>query len=364
LAIQWSAQDVWRTVNLFAKSDPELVRRSYKLGKDTRDWKVTLAQQDIIDSGPARDKVVPILYRPFDVRHTYYTGRSRGFLCMPRQEVMQHMLDGKNLALITARTNKSPTTNQFFCSEHIVEAKCGESTVQSYTFPLYLYPELEQPKKSKAGVGRYVSMMLFEPKELYDARQPNLNKAVIDALAAAYGKAPTPESIFHYVYAVLYAPAYRTKYAEFLKSDFPRIPFTSDAKLFKKLAALGEKLVALHLLKSPALDPPTCRFEGDGDNRVEKDRKTGLRYDADEERMYINAAQYFAPVPEAVWNYQIGGYQVCDKWLKDRKERRLELDDIRDYCRIVTALGQTIELQDEIDSIYPAAEKQTVVMTK
>lgn len=80
--------------------------------------------------------------------------------------------------------------------------------------------------------------------------------------------------------------------------------------------------------------------------------------------MYINAAQYFAPVPEAVWNYQIGGYQVCDKWLKDRKERRLELDDIRDYCRIVTALGQTIELQDEIDSIYPAAEKQTVVMTK
>ncbi len=366
LAIQWSAQDVWRTVNLFAKSDPELVRRSYKLGRDSKDWKITLAQQDIIDSGPARDKVVPVLYRPFDVRHTYYTGQSSGFICRPRPEVMQHMLAGENLALCVGRQGQvvgAGEWNLCFCSKMIEDLNLFYRG-GNVNFPLYLYPELEQPKKSKAGVGRYVSMMLFEPKDLYDARQPNLNKAVIDALAAAYGKAPTPESIFHYVYAVLYAPAYRTKYAEFLKSDFPRIPFTSDAKLFKKLAALGEKLVALHLLKSPALDPPTCRFEGNGDNRVEKDRKTGLRYDADAERMYINAAQYFAPVPEAVWNYQIGGYQVCDKWLKDRKERRLELDDIRAYCRIVTALGQTIELQDEIDSIYPAAEKQTVVMTK
>jgi len=179
-------------------------------------------------------------------------------------------------------------------------------------------------------------------------------------LAAAYGKTPTPEDSFYYVYAVLYAPAYRTKYAEFLKSDFPRIPFTADAKLFKKLATLGEKLVGLHLLKSRDLDPPACRFEGEGNNRVEKDRKTGLRYDADKKRVWINATQHFAPVPEAVWTYQIGGYQVCEKWLKDRKERRLELDDIRTYCRIVTALGRTIGLQAEIDALYPSAEEDTV----
>lgn len=364
LTIQWSAQDVWHTVNLFAKSDPELARRSYQLGKDARDWKVTLAQQDILDSGPSRDKVVPILYRPFDVRHTYYTGCSRGFLCMPRQEIMQHMLTGDNLALCVGRQGQvvgAGEWNLCFCSKTIEDFNLFYRG-GNVNFPLYLYPEPEQPKKDKAGVGRYVSMMLFEPKELYGARRPNLNAAIVDALAAAYGKAPTPESIFHYVYAVLYAPTYRTKYAEFLKMDFPRIPFTSDAKLFKKLAALGEKLVALHLLKSPDLDPPTCRFEGDGKNRVEKDRKTGLRYDADEERVYINATQYFSPVPEAIWNYQIGGYQVCEKWLKDRRERRLELDDIRAYCRIVTALGKTIQLQDEIDAIYPEAEKQTVVV--
>jgi predicted helicase len=367
LTIQWSAQDVWHTVNLFAKSDPELARRSYQLGKDSKDWKVTLAQQDILDSGPSRDKVVPILYRPFDVRHTYYTGRSSGFICRPRPEVMQHMLAGENLALATTRNVEIGVGYQHaFCTTTLVQHHSVSLKEVNYLFPLYLYPEPkpEQPKKDKAGVGRYVSMMLFEPKELYGARQPNLNAAIVGALAAAYGKAPTPESIFHYVYAVLYAPTYRTKYAEFLKMDFPRIPFTSDAKLFKRLAALGEKLVALHLLKSCDLDPPTCRFEGDGNNRVEKDRKTGLRYDADKKRVYINAAQYFAPVPEAIWNYQIGGYQVCEKWLKDRRERRLELDDIRAYCRIVTALGKTIELQDEIDAIYPAAEKQTVVMPR
>ena len=219
----------------------------------------------------------------------------------------------------------------------------------NYYFPLYVYPSANRED-------------LFSQHETSE-RKPNLNAVLVAALTAAYGKAPTPEAIFHYIYAVLYAPAYRTKYAEFLKMDFPRIPFAADAKLFKKLAALGEKLVALHLLKSPDLDPPLCRFEGDSNNRVEKDRKTGLRYDADEERVYINATQHFAPVPEAVWTYQIGGYQVCEKWLKDRRERRLELDDIRAYCRIVTALGRTIELQGEIDALYPAAEEDTITFT-
>ncbi|MGI5869968.1 MAG: type ISP restriction/modification enzyme [Kiritimatiellia bacterium] len=126
-----------------------------------------------------------------------------------------------------------------------------------------------------------------------------------------------------------------------------------------KTVSQAKKLVGLHLLKSPALDPPTCRFEGDGSSRVERRRDTGLRYAADEERVYINAVQHFAPVPETVWNFQIGGYQVCEKWLKDRRGRRLELDDIRAYCRIVIALGLTLALQGQIDALYPEAEKAT-----
>jgi hypothetical protein len=142
--------------------------------------------------------------------------------------------------------------------------------------------------------------------------------------------------------------------------DFPRIPFTADATLFQKLAALGARLTALHLLKSSELDQPTCRFEGEGDNRIAKGKKSGLRCEPDEQRVCINAVQYFAPVPQAVWSYRVGGYQVCEKWLKDRQERRLEVEDIRTYCRIVSALGLTLDIQKEIDTLYPEAESKTV----
>jgi len=258
------------------------------------------------------------------------------------------MLEGENIALITARTNKSQTMDHFFCSRYIVETKCGESTVQSYTFPLYLYGTRDRDD-------------LFARHDVLQ-REPNLNPVVVAALKRAYGKAPMPEEVFHYVYAVLYAPAYRRKYAEFLRMDFPRVPFTADRKLFGKVAGLGERLAGLHLLSSGELDPPACRFEGEGSGRVEKGRKAGLRFEAGEQRVYINGGQYFAPVPEAVWSYVVGGYQVCEKWLKDRRERRLELDEIRTYCRIVTALGLTIGIQEELDDLYPEVEKEIVEM--
>ncbi len=348
LTIHLSPDEAWRTVTVFCRMDIELARQGYKLGEDKRDWKVSLAQKDLLDSGPTREKIVPILYRPFDVRYTYYTGRSRGFICMPRPEVMQHMLAGDNLALITARSNKSPAMNHFFCSKHLVETKCGESTVQSCTFPLYLYPSANQDD-------------LFAHQEPTE-RRPNLNPKLVATLAKAYSRKPTSEEIFHYVYAVLYAPAYREKYAEFLRMDFPRVPFTADVGLFEKLAALGARLTALHLLKSPNLDPPACRFEGRGDSVIPRGRKSGLRYEPGELRVYINPTQYFAPVPEAVWTYQVGGYQVCEKWLKDRQERHLELGEIQTYCRIVTALKLTLDVQQEINTLYPRVESKTVVL--
>jgi hypothetical protein len=140
------------------------------------------------------------------------------------------------------------------------------------------------------------------------------------------------------------------------------VPFTSDVWLFGQLVALGERLTALHLLTSAELDPPTCRFEGKDDSRIGKGRKAGFRYEPGEQRVYINATQYFAPVREAVWRYQVGGYQVCEKWLKDRQERRLAVDDIRIYCRIVTALGRTLVIQTEIDALYPGIEKNVVAI--
>ena len=344
LTIHWSEQDAWDTVRAFSGMEPELARQGYELGNDARDWKVTMAQEDLLASGPTREKVVPILYRPFDMRHTYYTGRSRGFICMPRSEVMQNMLAGENLALCIGRQGHvvgAGEWNLIYCSQTIEDFNLFYRG-GNVNFPLYLYPAADRDD-------------LFAHHEASE-QQPNLNPKLVETLTEAHGQAPSPEEIFHYIYAILHAPTYRDKYAEFLRTDFPRVPFAGDRKLFAALAALGTRLADLHLLTSPELDPPTCRFEGQGDAVVARTKAQGFNYDTDAQRMYINKTQYFGPVSPEVYEYQIGGYQVCDKWLKDRKGRRLELNDIRTYCRMVTAIGQTRAIQQELDIVYGGVE--------
>ena len=349
LTIRWSADEAWDTVRAFSGMEPELARQSYALGSDTQEWKVTLAQKDLRDSGPTRKNVVPILYRPFDIRHTYYTDQSRGFISRPRSEVMRHMLAGENLALHVCRQIVSETWQHCFVTNGVTESCCvsNKTRERGYAHPLYLYPTADHDD-------------LFAHHEASE-RQPNLNPKLVATLAEAHGRVPSPEDIFHYTYAILHAPAYREQYAEFLRIDFPHIPFTSDSALFAELVELGGRLVALHLLTSPELDPPTCRFEGDGDAQVARTKAKGFRYDSDGQRQYINQTQYFGPVPSEVYDSRIGGYQVCDKWLKDRKDRRLELDDIRTYCRLVTALGLTLDIQQAIDRVYAGVEDNCVL---
>ena len=339
LTIRWSEEEIWTTVLNFSRLDPELARSAYNLGEDTTNWKVARAQRDISSTGPRRRNVVPILYRPFDIRYTYYTGRSSGFHSRPCREVMRHMLAGENVSLITPKQHK----DEFgaFIATSVGAHKTVAAHDINYYFPLYLYPD----------TGRDDLFSQHEPNE----RQPNLNAELVRTLAMAYGEEPSPEEVFHYVYAVLYAPSYREKYAEFLRIGFPRIPFTSDYALFKEMAGLGKRLVELHLLRSPVLDPPIARFQGEGDGKVETGKK-GLRYDPGSEGVYINETQYFEGVSPEVWEYHIGGYQVCHKWLKDRKSRALSLDEIRTYCRIVTALARTIEIQQAIEKLYSAIE--------
>ncbi len=350
LTIHWSEEEVWDTVHAFSQMDPERARQEYRLGKDGQDWKVELAQEDLLDSGPTAEKVVPILYRPFDVRHTYYTGESRGFIGRPRSEVMRNMLAGENLALHVCRQIVSETWQHCLVTNGIAD-DCyvsNKTRERGYTYPLYLYPTADRSGTSDSA----------EPG--LSNRQLNLNLRLVTALEEAHGKPPLPEEIVNYIYAVLYAPSYREKYAEFLRIDFPRVPFTADRELFSELAALGARLVDLHLLRSSELGPPSCRFEGQGDMVVARTKAQGFRYDPDEQRLYINKMQYFGPIPAEIYEYRIGGYQVCDKWLKDRKGRRLELDDIRTYCRMVTALGRTLTIQRQIDTRYSDVEEDAV----
>ncbi len=131
---------------------------------------------------------------------------------------------------------------------------------------------------------------------------------ILKTLSEAYKKELSQEEIFYYIYAVLYSNIYRTEYAEFLKIDFPRIPFTKDYKVFSKMAGYGKKLVELHLIKSGELDPPIAKFQGKGDSKIER-----VKYDEKENRVYFNQSQYFEGITKEVWQYQIGGYQVCCK---------------------------------------------------
>ena len=195
-------------------------------------------------------------------------------------------------------------------------------------------------------------------------RRPNISPAFLKALAEKL-KAPqeaphglpagvTPEDIFHYAYAVFHSQTYRKRYAEFLKIDFPRLPLTSNRDMFFSLAALGGELVGLHLMESPKLNDLITEFPEKGSDAVERVTFTvdaDLLAASDSGRVWINPTQYFGGVPAAVWSFHIGGYQVCEKWLKDRKGRTMTYEDIQCYQKIVVALNETIRLMAEIDKV-------------
>jgi predicted helicase len=197
--------------------DPELAREAYGLGSKVSRERIERAQKDV--KNPSWDKIVPILYRPFDVRYTYYTGTANGFHERPRPEVMRHMLAGKgeNVALVTMRqVSLHEAYTHALVTTHIVDNRAFVSSKGiTLVVPLYLCPD----------TGSRDLLSGLEPQE----RRPNLKPSLLDDLGRAYGETPPPEQVFHYIYAVLYAPSYRDKYADFLRLDFPRIPFPADA---------------------------------------------------------------------------------------------------------------------------------------
>ena len=350
LTIRWSPEEVWEAVKDFASLPEEEAREKYHLGKDARDWKVALAQADLNKSGPDQKKVVPVLYRPFDVRFTYYTGQSRGFICMPRPEVMGHMLEEENFGIITRRQMIGNLQSYFFLGKYIVSdgAIRSDNKGSESVFPLYLFPG----KAKKA---------LFYQDELQGSRTPNLNPRFLEDFSGRLGltfvpggrgdleKSFGPEDVFFYAYAVFHSPSYRRCYAEFLKMDFPRLPLTGNKALFAALVGKGAELAALHLLESPALDKLTTSFPVSGSNVVEK-----VHYEETARRVYINDQQFFEGVPPEAWAFQVGGYQVLHKWLKDRQGRTLSFADLHHYQKVVVALAETIRLMGEIDAIIEA----------
>ncbi len=350
LAIDFDKNALKNKILMFRNKDlpNELIRDGLNL-KDNYQWKLNDQRKKFQNIDNWEEYFSRILYRPFDIRHIYYQDN---IVFRTRHEVMHHMLeDNISLCFMRQFSGNMPYTH-FLISEFIVDNRSffsSKGIIQQA--PLYIYPE---EKKKSTGSGGFTTMMLFEPKEKY-GRKPNITLIIFEKLQTAYKKKPSPEDILYYIYGVFYSNIYRETYAEFLKVDFPRVPFTADYKLFKTIGKLGNTLSDLHLLKSPLLDVPVARYQGSGDNNeVGK-----IAYDEDVQRIYINQDKYFEGITPEVWNYQIGGYQVLQKYLKDRKGRIL--DDIPRYCRIVTALSKTIEIQKEIDKVYPKIEKSLII---
>jgi len=320
LTIDGSKERLWQRLQDFLALESEAARAKYKLGKDVRDWKVAWAQADLrADLTP--DRLVPITYRPFDTRWTYYTGRSRGFICYPREEVMKHMLAGKNIGFISVSRQPNTTPPGYIL---VTDSLVNNGSIRSAhnvsidrLFPLYLYPD---------------------EKDIDKTRRVNFNLKLYKRLQElgshpAHG-APKKMAVFDYIYGVLHCPTYRETYAEFLKADFPRIPWPATPDEFWDVSAKGAALRKLHLMDPVAIGPAHYPFMGEGDNMVRRPHfKNG--------RVYINADQYFDSAPEVSWGFYIGGYQPARKWLKDRKGHVLSFDDVKHYQRILKILSET-----------------------
>ncbi len=316
-------------------SPDNIIKQAFDL-KDKPGWKVKDARRKVREQENWEKQILPILYRPFDRQWIFYND---AVIERTRKDVMRHMMR-ENLALIGMRqyAYDVPSYNYAFVTDQITESRIFISNKGiASIFPLYLYPDEDLYNNSNTRTYQ---------------REANIKPAVFTALKKAYDKKPKPEQILYYIYAVLYSNIYRKKYAEFLKSDFPRVPFCRDYDLFLTVSKLGEQLVDLHLLKSIELNKPVVKFEGKGDNLVKR-----VDYDVKKGLVHVNDKQHFGPVGRDIWQYQIGGYQVMAKWLKDRKGHRLSLEDIKHYCRIATAIKQTINFQKKMDEIYTDVEK-------
>jgi hypothetical protein len=301
----------------------------------------------------APTKIHQCLYRPFDFRWLYY---DPNLTSRPASKVMRHQLAGHNLALVCLRQTRRNEEGTFFVCRHLINKDAVSLFDIGTVFPLFLYEEKITHDNGQKEIG-------FAQAQ---SKRPNFGNNFLKIIETAL-RLPkddahflpvglTPEDIFHYIYAVFHSPGYRTRYAEFLKIDFPRVPLPGSLDLFRDLAKLGGELVALHLLESPLLDTPRTEFVG-ANGVVSK-----VTYTPDHGgTVWIDGggtkkapkpgSSGFRPVPENVWNFHIGGYQVCEKWLKDRKGRTLSTDDIAHYHKIVIALTETIRLMAEIDEV-------------
>lgn len=340
VTIEFEKSSLNRIIENFRNLEESELRKIYNLKSDSRDWILSKAKEDLTENFSDINFKM-ITYRPFDNRWTYFTGKPKGFFAYSQNRIMKNLRDGKNFAIISGRQGQAVGSMQWnlsFITNTISDQNIyyrGGGSV----FPLYIYPETN----GQQTIGNITE------------RTPNFKFEIVKCLAEKIGLIFTiekettentfaPIDILDYIYAVLHSPTYREKYKEFLKIDFPRVPYPKDKDTFWQLVKLGGEIRQIHLLESPTVEQYITQYPIDGDNVVTKPNFLNGK-------VYINDTQYFDNVPETAWNFYIGGYQPAQKWLKDRKDRKLEFEDILHYQKIIVALSETDRLMKEIDKI-------------
>jgi predicted helicase len=333
-----------RLKNFFILEKDE-IQNKYSL-KENRSWKIN----DVKNKSKEFNNlyIEEISYRPFDNKYLYY---ENNFIERSRKETMQHFLNNENIGLVTARQCANDWRYVFISKligEFNLTGTAGRYGSGNY-FPLYLYPNQETDG-------------IFTEKD----RKPNLNTGILEKISEKLELEFTnekeetentfaPIDILDYIYAVLHSPTYREKYNEFLKIDFPRVPYPKDKETFWQLVKLGGEIRQMHLLESTKVEEYITGYPIDGDNTITTKigKKDWEIIDKENQlgRIWINKEQYFENIPLTAWEFYIGGYQPAQKWLKDRKEKTLNFDDILHYQKIIVALSETDRIMKEIDKI-------------
>jgi type I restriction-modification system DNA methylase subunit len=329
-----------------------LFKDKYQI-EDSRDWKLKDFRKKAIEQGSEEYKknLIKCLYRPFDER---WIVLNDDFVGYARWETTKHFLYPSSMGFATSRQSLI-TISCLAGNLPFAQHKIVDPYNRSYIFPLYLFTTPEEMAGTLFAQTETTRKPNLAPEFIEEVEEKLKLKFNSEFTRSVLNSEFSPEDIFHYAYAVFHSPTYRTRYAEFLKIDFPRLPITSDKKLFRKLAGKGRELVELHLLKSAKVEDFVTTYPEAGDNKVEKVAfKTSEVLKTSEVsgrkgKVFINTTQFFGKVPEEVWEFKVGGYQVCEKWLKDRKGRVLSGEDITHYQRVVVSLKETIRLMKEIE---------------
>jgi len=333
--VGFTKEEIKQRIRVFTSDLPnELVKQSLNL-KDTKTWKLNEARLRVKDK-KISEKIYLYAYRPFDKRWLCY---EPSLIDRPRLAFMNNLRQ-ENLSLLCMREVLIKSGfSHIFVTDLISDRRMFLSNRGApYFFSLYLYLNENEAQ-------------LFTNRLPKTQRIPNFTSEFLQAIKGCLGSEPTPEEIFYYIYAVLYSPAYRKRYDEFLEIDFPRVPLVSNYEVFKELSNLGRRLVELHLLKAPVRNGTETGFPKSGSNMIAK-----VFYDERNRRAFVNKEQYFEGISREVWDYRIGAYQVMEKYLKDRKKRKLSLDEINHYMKMAKAIQLTIELQEKIDDVYKKIE--------